>query len=143
MDLTTRLASAAGNFFYMPPEAFWGHESTASDVFSAALVMFELMTGQHAFPLNVPQSATEEERLQIVRASRQQSPRRVSEVNQDLNHAWDDFFAATLERDAAKRIRVAEPRQRAALQITNQSHSSRGGTDIVMQSSQFLALTKP
>lgn len=107
VDLATRLASAAGNFFYMPPEAFWGHESTASDVFSAALVMFELMTGQHAFPLNVPQSATEEERLQIVRASRQQSPQRVSEVNHDLNHAWNDFFDAALARDAAKRMQSA------------------------------------
>jgi serine/threonine protein kinase len=107
VDLATRLASAAGNFFYMPPEAFWGHESTASDVFSAALIMFELMTGQHAFPLDVPQSATEEERVQIVRASRQQSPRRVSEVNHNLNRAWDDFFGAALARDAAKRMQSA------------------------------------
>lgn len=80
VDLATRLACAAGNFLYMPPEAFRGHESTASSVFSVALVMFQLMTVQHAFPLNVPQSATEERRLQIVRASRPQIPQRVPEV---------------------------------------------------------------
>jgi eukaryotic-like serine/threonine-protein kinase len=104
VDLTTRLASAAGNFFYMPPEAFWGHESTASDVFSAALVMFELMTGQHAFPVDVPQSATEEERVKLVRSSRHRGPQRASKLNRELGAAWDAFFEGTLERDAAKRI---------------------------------------
>jgi serine/threonine-protein kinase len=106
VDLATRLASAAGNFFYMPPEAFWGHESTASDVFSAALVMFELITGEPAYVLSVPPTATEEERLQMVRLSRQQVPRRASIVNQDLNNAWDEFFSHALARDAAKRIQT-------------------------------------
>lgn len=107
VDLATRLASAAGNFFYMPPEAFWGHESTASDVFCAALVMFDLMTGQQAFPVKVPPSATEEERLQIVRASRQQQPRTASLLNQDLDHAWDDFFDHSLAHEAGRRIQSA------------------------------------
>lgn len=106
VDLATRLASAAGNFFYMPPEAFWGHESTASDVFSAALVMFELMTGTQAYPTSVPTNATEEERIRIVRSSRQRQPTRSSEANSELSVAWDGFFADALAQDAAKRIQT-------------------------------------
>lgn len=106
VDLATRLASAAGNFLYMPPEAFGGHESTASDVFSAALVMFELMTGEAAYPLSIPSTATEQERMQIVRSSRQQTPRKASALNYDLNNAWDDFFYGAPAHDAAKRIQT-------------------------------------
>ena len=106
VDLATRLASAAGNFFYMPPEAFWGHESTASDVFSAALVMFELMTAKSAFPISVPTDATEEERIHIIRSSRQQQPTRASELNSGLSLPWDQFFIDALSHDAAKRIQT-------------------------------------
>jgi serine/threonine protein kinase len=106
VDLATRLASAAGNFFYMPPEAFWGHESTASDVFSAALVMFELMTGKPAYPISVPTNATEEERIRIVRSSRQKPLTIASETNSELGVAWDDFFVEALAHDAAKRIQT-------------------------------------
>jgi eukaryotic-like serine/threonine-protein kinase len=106
VDLTTRLASAAGNYFYMPPEAFWGHESTASDVFSAALVMFEVLTGQPAYPLSVPSNATEEERMRLVRSSRQKKPVSASGVNRSLITAWDNFFDDALAHDAAKRIQT-------------------------------------
>jgi eukaryotic-like serine/threonine-protein kinase len=104
VDFTTRLASAAGNFFYMPPEAFWGHESTASDVFSAALVMFEMITGRLPFPVNVPSDATDEERVRLVRASRKPPPPKASALNSHLSKEWDQFFDSALATDPAKRI---------------------------------------
>lgn len=119
VDLATRLASAAGNFFYMPPEAFWGHESTASDVFSAALVMFELMTGAQAYPTSVPTNATEEERIRIVRSSRQRQPTRASELNSELNLAWDEFFVDALAQDAAKRIQTGRELENRIKSLTS------------------------
>lgn len=111
VDLTTRLASAAGNFFYMPPEAFWGHESTASDVFSAALVMFEMMTGRLAFPVEVPSNATDDERVKIVRRSRKNQPQKASTLNSSLNQEWDEFFDCALETDPTKRIQSGREMQ--------------------------------
>lgn len=119
VDLATRLASAAGNFFYMPPEAFWGHESTASDVFSAALVMFELMTGKPAYPISVPTTATEEERIRIVRSSRQGQPTKPSELNSDLSVAWDEFFIDALAHDAAKRIQTGRELESRLIPLTS------------------------
>jgi serine/threonine protein kinase len=119
VDLTTRLASAAGNFFYMPPEAFWGHESTASDVFSAAIVMFEMMTGRPAFPVDVPSAATDDERIRIVRTSRQTQPPKPSTLNDWLNPKWDKFFDRALASDPAVRIQSGQEMQQELFGLVN------------------------
>jgi serine/threonine-protein kinase len=133
VDLTTRLASAAGNFFYMPPEAFWGHESTASDVFSVALVMFEMMTGRLPFPVNVPSNATDEERVRLVRASRKNIPPKASTLNNQLNEEWDDFFDNALATDPAKRTQDGQQMQRELSVLLNKDSSPRTFNDLELR----------
>ena len=126
VDLTTRLASAAGNFFYMPPEAFWGHESSASDVFSAALVMFEMMTGQLAFPVAVPSNATEDERVKIVRTSRVNRPQKASKLKASLNEGWDVFFNNALAVEASKRIQSGQEMKRELKALFDKAMPNKG-----------------
>ena len=104
IDITTRLASAAGNFFYMPPEAFWGYESPASDVYSVGIIFYELLTGHTPFPVQVPPSATEKERATLVRNSRRHDPPRSSMLNSALDSRWDQFFERILAFDAGSRV---------------------------------------
>ncbi len=132
VDLTTRLASAAGNFFYMPPEAFWGHESSASDVFSAALVMFEMMTGQLAFPVVVPSNATDDERVKIVRTSRTSRPHKASRLNASLNQGWDEFFSNALATEASKRIQSGQEMKRELTALFDKSTPNKacGPSDV-------------
>lgn len=47
----TRLLRAAGTIRYQPPEAALGYATTASDMFAAGLILFELLTGVPAFPV--------------------------------------------------------------------------------------------
>lgn len=46
----TRLLRAAGTLHYMPPEAGWGYVTESADLYAAALVLYELVTGVSAFP---------------------------------------------------------------------------------------------
>lgn len=105
IDIETRLASAAGNYFYMPPEAFWGFESTASDVYSAGIVMFEILTRRVPFPIEISRSAGEEEKQKAVRASRNRQPPGASSLNPELESRWDKFFERVLAYDAKQRIK--------------------------------------
>lgn len=41
----TQIADAAGRYNYFAPECFWGTYLTASDVFSAGLVFYQMLTG--------------------------------------------------------------------------------------------------
>ncbi len=104
IDITTKLASAAGNFFYMPPEAFWGYESPASDVYSAGIIIYEILTGCTPFPVQVPQSATEKQLATLVRNSRRHDPPRSSMLNGALDTRWDKFFERVLAFDAGSRV---------------------------------------
>ena len=49
VNSTTRLIKAAGTLAYMAPEGFWGYESPASDVFSAGVIFYWLLTGREPF----------------------------------------------------------------------------------------------
>ena len=46
----TEVAEAAGTVMYMSPESLRGYEVPASDVFSAGLVLYELLTGVLPYP---------------------------------------------------------------------------------------------
>ncbi len=104
VDLRTKLASAAGNLFYMPPEAFWGYESPSSDVYSAGVIIFEMITGRTPFPVEVPSSATQEQTAALIRASRHNAVPRASKIIPDLDPRWDQFFEKALAFDADKRL---------------------------------------
>lgn len=46
----TRTVEAGGTILYMSPESLRGFETTASDVFSLGLVIYELLTGTQPYP---------------------------------------------------------------------------------------------
>jgi len=58
VDRASLVASAAGKYVYMAPESFLGVHSTATDVYSAGIVLFELLTGRHPFAFVLSATAT-------------------------------------------------------------------------------------
>ena len=49
----TQVAEAGGTLLYMSPESIRGYEIAASDVFSAGLVLYEMLTGTLPYPRRV------------------------------------------------------------------------------------------
>jgi hypothetical protein len=96
----SRTFQIMGKWRYMSPEQTRGDELAASsDVFSAAAVIHEVLTGQRLFPGNDPEA--------IVRAIREAPPPRPSAMRADLPPELDAPLAAALELDPARRIDTA------------------------------------
>ena len=107
LDAASLLASAGGKYLYMAPESFLGIHTTATDVYSAALVLFELLTGEHPFKTMLPLDATDADVAAMVRRSRTQLIPDVSQLQPELSADWRSFFAAALAHDYQDRPRHA------------------------------------
>ena len=87
---------AFGTLRYMSPEQARGESLTpASDVFSFGLVLYELMTGQHAFPAISP--------LDTAQAILTKVPPSPSSVNPSIPTRLDVLIRAMLAKDPAAR----------------------------------------
>ena len=53
VDRFTQVAEAGGTLLYMSPESVRGYETAASDVFSAGLVLYEMLTGTLPYPQRI------------------------------------------------------------------------------------------
>lgn len=103
LDSASLVASAAGKYVYMAPESFLGIHSTATDVYSAAIVLFELLTRQHPFAFVLSATATPKEIAEIVKKSRSQPVPDATATTPQLSGCWNDFFRAALKHDYEQR----------------------------------------
>jgi serine/threonine-protein kinase len=103
VDNASLLASAAGKFVYMAPESFLGIHSTATDVYSTAILLFELFTGRHPFEFTLTAQATSKELAEMVRRSRSRTIPDASGSNPTLPKPWDAFFRESLVHDYEER----------------------------------------
>jgi serine/threonine-protein kinase len=103
VDSESMMASAAGKYLYMAPENFLGVHSTATDVYAAAMVLFELLAGCHPFKVSLASSATSVEVAAVVRQSRTQSIPDVREACASLDERWNDLFRVSLAHDYDER----------------------------------------
>lgn len=105
VNSTTRLIQAAGTLAYMAPEGFWGYESPASDVFSAAVIFYWLLTGCEPFatPGGYDLSTKEGVRSAVL-LSRQKLPTPPSKIEGvHLDYRVDSLIAKALSFEAKQR----------------------------------------
>jgi tetratricopeptide (TPR) repeat protein len=101
-----------GTVRYMSPEQARGEAvGAASDVFSLALVLYELLTGQHPFQAS--------SRLEVLHAILSRPALPVARLNPEVPLALETLLLAMLEKDARLRPSAAEvDRALAALERT-------------------------
>ncbi len=96
----TRSFRIVGKWRYMSPEQTRGLQLDArSDLFSAAVVIFEMLTGSRMF--------NGDDVADIVRAIRGDATPKLSAARPDLSADFDEFFASALARDRDLRTKTA------------------------------------
>jgi serine/threonine protein kinase len=108
VDAKTKITEAAGTLFYMPPEAFWNYETTASDVFSAGIIFYIILTGTP--PYENPTNKIEENEQSAIDAiivSRKKKPKPPSFFNNEVDQELDEIVLKALESDVTKRYQDA------------------------------------
>ena len=109
VDPVTRIITAAGTLAYLPPEGFWNYETPASDVFSAGIILYMMLTGIAPFKMPVGYQETAKEEIKMtIQASRNKAPEPPSKYNLDLDKALDAIVLKALEPDPKKRYKNAE-----------------------------------
>ena len=90
-----------GKWRYMSPEQARGEPlTTASDIFSAGVVIYELVTGEKLFP--------GDEAEEIIENIESMAIKRAAEVRTDVPPRVDEILARALERDPGDRPSAAE-----------------------------------
>ena len=109
VDPITRVTEAAGTLAYLPPEGFWDYETPASDVFSAGIIFYIMLTGVSPFKMSTGYNSTKKNEIQAaIIASRNQKPGPPSKYNLDLDTEIDEIILKSLEVDIKKRYKDAE-----------------------------------
>jgi eukaryotic-like serine/threonine-protein kinase len=105
IDPKLRMVSAAGTLLYMPPEGFHHYETPASDVYSAGIIFYELLTGTFPFP-SVNYTTDQEFRLGLAR-TRTLLPTPPSQVVRGIGPDIDEICLRSLQPDLKRRFQSA------------------------------------
>jgi len=108
VDPLSRITRAAGTLAFMPPEGFWDYETPASDVFSAGIIFYMMLTSVPPYQMPEGCQTTKRQEIQAaIRISRNKIPNPPSKYNLSLNKALDPVVLRALEPDTKKRYRNA------------------------------------
>lgn len=108
VDPLTRVAKGAGTLAFMPPEGFWDYETPASDVFSAGIIFYMMLTGIPPYEIPAGCNSTQRQELQAaIKSSRNKIPNPPSKYNLLLDKALDPIVLRALEPDIKKRYKTA------------------------------------
>jgi len=109
VDPVTRVTEAAGTLAYLPPEGFWDYETPASDVFSAGIIFYIMLTGVAPFKMPSGYHSTKKNEIRsAVIASRNKRPEPPSKYNLDLDSQIDNIVLKALEPEIKNRYKNAE-----------------------------------
>jgi transitional endoplasmic reticulum ATPase len=108
VDAKTKITETAGTLFYMPPEAFWNYETAASDVFSAGMVFYIILTGIPPFE-NLTNKIEENEQsiIDAIIVSRKKKPKPPSFFNNEIDQELDKIVLKSLEYNVENRYQNA------------------------------------
>ena len=124
VDPITRMTEAAGTLTYLPPEGFWGYETLASDVFSAGIIFYIMLTGVAPFKIPVVHNCIKGDELKnAIIASRNKKPEPLSKFNLDLDDEISDIVLKALDPEIKKRYQDAEKFLNAIDRYQQKRHS--------------------
>lgn len=109
VDPVTRMTEAAGTLAYLPPEGFWDYETPASDVFSAGIIFYIMLTGISPFKMPSGYKTAKKSDLQnAIKISRNKKPDPPTKYNLDLEPELNEIVLKALEPNIKNRYKNAD-----------------------------------
>ncbi len=108
-DPLTKLAESAGTLAYMAPEGFWNYKSPASDVYSAGMILYIMLTG--VSPFKMPEGGpykNPKDIERLIRKTRSGPVKPPSVFNADIDRELDVIVLKALEKNAEDRYADAK-----------------------------------
>jgi len=105
VDQMSHLADAGGKYLYFAPECFWGVYMPASDVFSAGIILYRMLTGTHPWSYNFDGLTGDdrEELATMIISSRKIRPSNPSEYNEECTRRMDEIVMRSLRSNLEDR----------------------------------------
>jgi transitional endoplasmic reticulum ATPase len=105
----TQIADAAGRYNYFAPECFWGTYLTASDVFSAGLVFYQMLTGVQPWKYDFSEVNFDdiESISTCIISARRVTPKKPSYYNPSIPADIDNAILKSIEINLASRFHNA------------------------------------
>lgn len=105
VDPVSVITNAAGRYLYFAPECFWNTYLPSSDVFSAGLVFYRMVTGVQPWYYNFENIDQDnfEQISNVIIAARKVQPRKPSYYNSDCNEYFDKIILKSISLDLEDR----------------------------------------
>lgn len=108
-DQLAHLPGAAGRYPYFSPECFWGTYLPASDVFSAGIVFYKMITGLHPWEYDFDAVSDDPEEIAtMVISARKKEVKKPSFYNDGSDPYLDHVTLRALSRDIESRYKTAD-----------------------------------
>ena len=128
LDQVRKLSGAGGRYIYFAPECFMDIYLPASDVFSAGVVLYKILTGVHPWEYDFDHYTLDdnEEVTKMINLGRKESPKPPSFFNEDIDEQLEKVVMKSLENDMEDRYRTAGSFLKALENTSNTEEPSPG-----------------
>ncbi len=120
-DQLSSISTAAGKYPYMAPECFWGSYLLSSDVFSAGVVLYRMLTGIMPWIYDFEQSDyNTNDIITMIVAARKIQPRKPSSYC-ECSNGLDEVVLRSISLDLESRYKNADEFLKALLKISKET----------------------
>lgn len=115
LDQKSKLAGAGGRCLYFAPECFWNCYLPSSDVFSAGVVFYKMLTGIHPWEYDFDSYRLDdpEDISKMINSGRKKSCKEPSLFNEAIDKKLEGVILKSLENNMENRYRTASEFLRA------------------------------
>jgi len=109
IDQLSKLPNAAGRYIYLAPECFFGTYLPTSDVFSAGVVLYKMITGMYPWEYDFDEGIGDPEEIAtLIIKARKKQVQKPSVYNDDCEPYLDQVILKSISLDIETRYKTAK-----------------------------------